>query len=362
VQIDLDQFLGTGNMDKWTGGVPGAGWTKTGTVAQDTVTMQAGDGSAKLSIGTLVYTRWARAGEKITVAGYLRGDDLHATTFRIRNLQTGNYGTAAGAWQSSLAVAVPQIAALFTAFSKTWTIEGSAACRSDLVQIEITFTNAAGNGWVDEVTWVPWADWASIHGHAFDPLNTLKLRSDDDPTFASVTDRATFVVKRRAFYAYLSTPVMARYWRVQASGTNSPAAGPVWMGELILGQSVGLATGLDFPIEVELDRAQVRVMSGSGGESAAATSDDFSRRLTLRATVAGRTAWDELVEALLESTQNGLYPLVFAPEVGGGADADADLVIFGRLANPVPARRTQYAERSVSLSVREFPFPMIIGA
>jgi hypothetical protein len=129
------------------------------------------------------------------------------------------------------------------------------------------------------------------------------------------------------------------------------------VGEIILGQSVGLSTGLDFPIEVELDRPQVRLVSGSGGESAASTSADLARRLTLRATYNGRTAWDEMVEAILEATQNGLYPLVLAPEVGGGADGDADLVVFGRLANPVPLRRTQYLSRSVSLGLREFPFP-----
>jgi len=87
VQVDLDQFLGTGNMDEaWAGGLPGAGWTKTGTVVQDTTIKQAGAGSAKLSVGTLVYTRWARAGEQIRLSGYLRGDDTEETAFQIRNL------------------------------------------------------------------------------------------------------------------------------------------------------------------------------------------------------------------------------------------------------------------------------------
>ena len=363
VGVDLDLLRGSGNMDAWSGGLPtGDGWTKTGTVAEDTSTKYAGKSSAKASAGSLTITKWCRAGEKLRIDCYMRGDGTNAISLTIHNLGTGRFLTPGLAWSLTNQSYADTVVGSWANVAANPTIEGSAACRTDLVQIEITASNGAGNGWIDELTVVPYVDWCSVHGHNLDPVCVPKLRRAEAQDYSGAVDAATFSVKRRAFYAFLAAPVAARYWQAPkiVSTVNSAASGPVWMGEVILGQSIAVATGFEFPIETELDRAQVRLLSGSGGETTAAASAAFARRLTLRAIYNGRAAWDAMTEAIMEATQNGLYPLALAPEVGGDGDSDSDLVVFGRMANPVPLRRTQHLSRSVSLGLREFPFPLVV--
>lgn len=358
VQVDADALRGSGNMDSWSGGLPGSQWTKTGTVVEDSVIYQAGKSSAKLSIGSLESILECSPGEVLGLDGYLRGDGANAIAMNVKNLQTGKELNAAGAWVSS-ANCVEVGAAAWTPFSFAPTVESFATHRNDIVQMRVRFSNAAGNGWVDEVTAIPAVDWVSIHGHNLDPLNAVKLRSAPDAAFTAATDRATLTVRPRSFFAWLSAPVVARYWRAPqlVATQNSALSGPPYYGETILGQSLALAGGVDFPVTIAYERAQARPRTGSGREGAYPLSSDVVRTLTLKATYGPRADWDQAYQEVMERTEHGLYPCVMAYDVGAGADGDSDLVIFGRLAPTLSVQRGGLVQRATTFTLQEFPFP-----
>ncbi len=362
VQADLDLLGGTGSMDGWSGGLPGSGWTKAGTVTQDTAVKHSGVSSAKIDDGELVYLLECRPGEKVQIEAWIQGDGVVETHMNIRNPLTGAFFTPAQTW-SQFYTEFASIVAFggWASVLATFTVEDQAACRGDVAWIALRFWNSPGHGWVDDVTVTPAVDWASVHGHNVDARSNILLRSDSTPTFATGLTRATMDGKRQAFYAALPAPIYARYWRLQiANNQNSAQSGPPWLGAVVLGQSVALTTGAEFPLEIEHNRPQIRTSDAAGRDEAFSTSAWEIRTLTLRATHSGRAAFDEFHREVMWQTGQGLHPIVLAWEEDGGQESDADGVILGRVQNPWTERRGAYLMRASELVLREIPIPLFL--
>lgn len=180
--------------------------------------------------------------ETFTADGYLYGGTTNHVKLSIRNLQSGHYINAAGAWSTSLAFFVQQTSGTtWTNGNPTWvTMESYAVCgynRTPTIRLEVVSTTAStGAGastYADAIIIKSHVNFVSIHGHNIDPLIALKLQHDTASSFASPTTAHEFTVKQPAFYAKLTSSITERYIRILFSGTpiNAPEIGELWMGQ-----------------------------------------------------------------------------------------------------------------------------------
>ncbi|MHA1952262.1 MAG: hypothetical protein ACW987_20690, partial [Candidatus Thorarchaeota archaeon] len=218
-----------GGFENWTSGTPDD-WTDdsngTGAISQESVLHHA------LKLDGAGANNEARAYEDVTMLSgwtayvtiYIRGDDASPTTCKIQCLETGEYLQSNGTWTSTPTNFHSQSAASYAEGATTFTVPAFSETMRHTVTLRMLGENVTGVGYLDDVYLWPSVTFASVHGHNLGSNITVKVQSDSDSAYGSVTTRATMTTTRPSFYAATTTlDPEERYWRFLFDGTNFEA-------------------------------------------------------------------------------------------------------------------------------------------
>jgi hypothetical protein len=346
----------TGTLTSWTEVLTG-----TGSSGVESVNVHGGAKALKVNggaagTGMRYQDVTVRAGETLTAGVWLRGDGTRTVYARILNLQTGKYLTSGGAW-STVAAWASRTTASYADTSLTFTVEPMSTVLQPTCTLRFQVI-ADGNGdvYADDVALYPGAlDWLSIHGHNLDPSIVLTLEWSDDNS--AWTSAGTATIAQPTFYLRLSSGLSHRYWRVKATGTNTAA---IYYGELVLGQSLALATQPRHPSlsawKLREEQPQVR--------SETLVGVPWVHNLTTEAVRTRVLPFRDIADASLQEARDEIYrrcgygkhPIVLCP------DDSKPEVIFGHV---VPSREQssfQATAHDRDLTVVEEPGPVVIPA
>lgn len=366
ITFDLDQLGDTGGFET-ASGFP-VGWTEvnTGTsdVTRDTIIFDTGAASAKFTssggggagIASAIKDITMRSNQRAHLYWALAGDaGLGRQEIRVRNQQTGYFlvdnSLPATVWDAGDNELDFVTGDTFQSENGVFQVQDFTACggATTTVRIELQNANNGTVGQADSLHMDPAVNFCSIHGHNIDTRNTVTVESSDDNSAWTV--RGTFTVRKPSMYVSFST-IYARYWRVKFTGTNSTASGPIWIGELVLGDAQTLSTGPLYPMSVGYRDYQIRVPM-RWGDQAYGLGQAFTRSLPLNLQATSMTNRLEILEVFERS--RGGHPLVIVPH---NADSHTD-VIYGRLATDLPHDWLTRSIAKITTSVEELPFPFV---
>ncbi len=368
ITVDL-KLLQNGNMEAGSGSTF-TGWTATttgtGSVGEETVTVEQGARSMRVKGGTSGQAQYAqaftaRSGERLSISGWARGDGSHLARVQVFNTMTSRYLHADGTWGAgadlfTVASATGPGTNGYSLFAFSAFVEPFSVTLSDLVSIEVRLYSAEnGFAYFDDITIFPSINFASIHGH-----NLASVVGTTGAPVISMSDGTTtytFTTQRPSFYLSFAA-VDKRVWTFSFAGGLVPAVG---LGEVVLGytQTLGRSPAAPriSPHQTDADRAQVRAETGAG-DAYIFQRSSFERRTVHLPYLTNDAVMREIVREIHQRSENGLYPLIVVPN-----DAKPD-VILGRLE---PSRSSRHIMRAGTLDaqnqhqqdlvIRELAFP-----
>lgn len=365
VTYSVDRLLGFGDMEAMPASGPLPTWTDIstggGSLARSATAhagsfgaeFTAGAGTAGMSAPPVT----ARSGQRMRVESWLRGDvaDDGVMGLRIRNLQTGNYLTSAGAWSATPQNLAAGVTDSYVAHDLSFTVESYSVCRSDTVQLELQLINAVAGSvtYADDVILIPAVTFASVHGHNIDPSCGLTLRSSTD-NFSSSDDLvATFTVKQPSFYTTFAE-VFRRYWRFAFTGTQSDRSGPTFIGEWVLGEHLTLSKGPAYPMQLPHSDPQIRIAKRVGAPTTYQLSQFNQRTFPVSFRAENMTQRLEILQEVFERSRGG-KPLVVVPH---HTDSFTE-VLYGKLAPGLPHSWETRSFVAMDTEIMEMAFPLV---
>jgi len=338
----IDRSLGSGNLGD-----------------EELSTVHAGAKAMKLVLATAGANNWAmrtwdkevRAGERLTVSAWLRGNGTVYSRLRVLNLQTGKYLTSAGAWSTVQDVGARQ-PATYAQTSVTFTVETFAQCLGPTATLRViclaTEASNTGTVYADDV--YLWPSWrlASAHGHNVGPCVTPEVRSSTDNFSGSDVLRATMALAAPTCYSYLSAVCDDRYVRLKLVGTNWQAPA---IGELFVCLPLRLARHSDWGAELTWEHPDL-VSETPGKEQYVSSLSAWPRRIFgLKFRFLSETQKAEALTEIFQRSRGRANPLILVP------DASLGDVLLGRIDRSWTVRRTLAAHyEGNDLVVSELPF------
>lgn len=355
VVLDTDLMLGFGSMETNNAGDP-AGFTElsTGTGAMSRTTaageFNGGVAGMKLVGGTGTASGYrdvvVKAGERLQFAGAMKGDGTKFARWRVYVKETAQWVNSSGVLTGSAA----DIASRATATWATSTVSFTAPTLDALQQPYCTLRisglcNENGTVFVDDGILIPKVNALTNHGHNIDALNVLTFEYSDDNS--AYTSAATITMKQPAFYAYLSTALFHRYWKFKTVGTNNSA---LWLGELVIGYAETLTQAQGFGWEVKRMPRQDRLVTPGGEQWVYSRGTRTPRALQMSFTPTTEASLDEVRLGIMQTTQDGYYPIVFIPR------STEHYVFHGRVDESWAVKR-EFSHYPHSITFLEDPFP-----
>lgn len=360
-RIDTDKNA----MDNWSMEVAAtssstvlANWVvDSGTVTRTSSVANSGSFSMSLGAGAATAHQdvLVNADERFTLFAALRGDATNFSKISVQNLQTFNYLTSAGAWQVAQTFCITgPTAAGFSVFSRTASIEAfSPTQMNDTMWLRITVASTAGTVFADDVVYSPATGIVGLFGFLnIDPGVVVKIISSSDG-FTTQTTEATMVDYRPSFFYYTTTPIDRRYIRVQFGGVNSSASGPIFGGELFLGQPRAIVRTFDPSYSLVFSDAQERQETVIGGMQVFRLDTHSVRTINLPYRYTNLAEYQEMRD-VARRAQHGAAPAVIVP-----ASTDGEVCLLARIEptfTAVQGPMPNYFEGS-SLKATELPFP-----
>lgn len=362
-------------LDAWQAGLP-VGWAVTatggGAVTETTTAGEIRSGSAaKLKKGTgtarVAKTYRVRAGQRLNLSAWVRVAASGVAGVAIYNPVTKHYYSPAGggSWTSALTYAAASTSLTYVEATGTFTVEGLAACGDPITYVQLLVEDFGAGGasdyaFVDDA--FVWPSWNAVivSGHNIEPGMAPTVRSSTD-NFASVdTSEAAIAIQHPTCYAYLSTPSTRRYVRLAMTGAQSPAAGAVFIGELVVTylETAARSSRTEDGYETELVPDNLELQAAPRRASARMA---LQRRRRLRLAFLQPTDAQYVVarDEVHGRCHGTLWPLVIVPR-----DAD-DVVVHGRLDEDAwKARRLHDGEAGGiyedGLTIIESPPPRVV--
>lgn len=356
-------LISNGSLDTFNGSVP-QGWATDGAVSQSATSQARSGTAARLDQdGKIVKEVTVRAGQTVILDGFYSaatsGGDVAGI---LRNLTTGRrWSLGTSGWVDSGGFFLTTAAtSTYAQLTKTVTVEDYDTVRSDTCVLQMELSEAGvGTVFLDDWYMWPAVDFASVHGHNIQANSYVRLRSSTD-NFASTsnaTDQAIMTQTQPSFYTVLSSAVGQRYWqlRISSSGGASFAQdSPVFIGELVIGQSYALARNFDYGSELRFVVDTLRGGSPASGSVYVHRVGQRPRRIF--AAEFNFFTTDEYREArqeVFERSFGDANPIVVVPSTDG-----VD-VIHGRIDNSWAVRQSLTAHFTENaLTVLESNFPV----
>jgi hypothetical protein len=144
-----------------------------------------------------------------------------------------------------------------------------------------------------------------------------------------------------------------RYWRHLYSETNGSTAGPIFMGEAVIGDYSTLGTGVAYPYGITFRDPQISVPKRVGAPTTYQLSQFNQRSMNLTFRAENKTRQEEVL-ALLELSRGG-HPLVVVPH---DANSFTD-VMYGKLSGEMPHSWETPNYVPITTSLEEMAFPLV---
>lgn len=362
----------TGDLGSWTESNNGTGnVTQTVTAGE----FSAGSAGMKLDGGTGTATAFQdfniRSGERFWLTVDMRttgptstGGAAAPMTVRVRNLNTRNFLTTAGAWTATTTEALITSSSSFAtvaiaAYAETM----STVTKTDLTRIRVTIVNQTASriGYADECYMGPSYDLMSVHGHNIDPCIAVTMLSSSSSGFGTSTTEATFTANQPSFFSALSSARDNRYVRLSLEGTPTTAtagANRIYsIGELVLTQKTDPTNDPLSGIKVAIKDSQTRPESSDpiSGRSFL-YGDHETRTLSVSFLHDSTGAWQEYRDLLYRRSRLGHHPIVICP-----LSTEAE-IIYGKLDPELSYEQPSYLQRKTdTIAIRELPFPSFVS-
>ncbi len=322
-----------------TGGTLGAAWIiASGTVAYQDIPMRAGEFAHLVSV----------------MAG-----SSGPTTTTVQNLANGHYLNSSGVWQTASTVFATNSSSLAT-FEHDFTMGDISTCNdrpTPLVRITLTTTSGTPGAAYDNggiLLW-PGVNFAAVYGHNCAGVVPILQSSLNG---SSWTTQATLTVSQPGFYCSLAAPIIANYWRLFLSGTNTAIP---FFGEVVIGQATSPVHAHRWDWHEKESWSQIRQKNDAGQTWAYTITDSRMRGLELQFTPYDTMANADTMPAL-ESlrkdmwmrSKGGAYPIVLVPRTQRPG------LIFGRIADgPLDVVQSLPNQQQLSIGIDPFPPPVV---
>lgn len=365
--ITVDGALGlNGSLDTWNGNIP-QGWSISGNIVEATSSTEVRSGSAaKVFSGDFMEKDYTvRAGQRVVLSGWYRLDSsgIGSALGALQNLNTGRVWTGSS-WsdQSQEFFTSGTTAITYTEYGPDpIDVEDFDDVREDTctLRLRLIYLGGAatsGNAFFDDWYLWPSVDFASIHGHNIQAVQTVKLRSATD-NFAStsnITDQATLTPIHPSFYTVLSSARDDRYWQIIISTSFTPTV-TNWIGELVIGQTETLSRQFNYGSRVQLIPDHISSRTISGAKHVYRVGQTMRRALSMTFDYFTSGEYGE-GKNFFERAGGDATPIVIVP------DTDENVVIHGRLEPSFGADRTLEDDYTgAEVTVIEDPFPVIVS-
>lgn len=326
-----------------------APWTKVGAgaVAQEGTIKHLSTGSFSFKIDATAGTTYlsqvvtAVPGESWFMAVWASsGDSVARAEFYVYNRQTGKYWTGS-VWTSTRTAWATSVNTIYTQLGGSLTIEDMNTCGNlPNVEIEMQLQSVTALGskivYFDDAEAYPAVNFCGVFGHNLDPLIVPTVESAPPGavtynTPGSWTVRATLDPRNRpTMYSasLLAAPILARFWRLLSTGTNSARSGAISYGELALCQLVQALRDFKPPLRVTWAEMQQRDFGSTGAQWVYALSGGPIRTAAIAFDLVGgwpSTQYIQLRDKLFRLSRNGFYPWLIVIR-----DADPESCFLGR--------------------------------
>lgn len=337
------------------------GWVADGgTLERSNATAKTGVYSAKLTstgVAQWYYEFDAVPGETRRLSWALFGSGAAASAIVwVYNPRTKKYLQANGTWGAFLAALGTQTAGVWATGGQTYSVEPFSSCLEVTTKLRVYLRiSAAGTVYFDDIVDVPGVTWASIHGHDLTPAVVPTIQYSDGPTPWATA--VTPTLRRRACYGTFVAQYY-RYWRLLLAGgaplASTPAPPGPYIGEFVLGQYASLLTAPDYPMQLEIDEAQVRSSTPQGAEHVYSRGGAERYRLTMPFVWTSDAAYQQARDAIFIASRGGVHPMILVP-----TETDSDLCILGRGRATLTPARTAYNRREGEIEILEDPLPLM---
>jgi len=376
VLVDLQHLLNGDMEGGFTGGIPNS-WTKIGggVTSDSTAAATVHGGTHAVAIdsssGTTAVSQYitGKPGEAWVVTAWARSAASGAVaSLYIRNNLTGKWW-AGTSWAGTSSAAAQNSSSSYVQLSASFTLEATPLLYNlGTTPLRVLLEGRNGGAsssdhvvYFDDVEAYPKVDYVGIFGHNIDPCISPTLQSSSD-TLAWTT-QASVGVLPLTFYSVLSAAVGARYWQVVFGGTQlhggSTAPGtpvPIWLGEMVLGQSVTLLRPQDYAPKIKHHEAQVRTVAPAGQQFVFVLGGGAVRTLTLGYTETATTEYQQLRDQVYRQARGGRDSIVVVPW-----DANPDVCVYGRLnADLDETWELVSTYWRLGISIIEAPFPVVL--
>jgi hypothetical protein len=359
-QVDLSEVLNggfeTSTLASWTDADVAAGTsTETTTAGEFNSGAKALEctGTSGSDVGRRYQDIRVRAGELRKLHVFIRAASGTGDVY-LQNLSTGKYLQSGLTWSTSRNPVLTHNTSTYTEKTATYQVESLDACQADLVYLRLYLESSVGaaNVQFDDVADYGGVNFGSVHGHNIDQAVTMTLVSDDNSGFSSGTTRATFTVKRGAFFSSFAT-IYERYWRLKFGGQNLVSA--PYVGEWVLGQATSMSIGARYGSSIESIFPQLRHQTAGGEQWRFNITSDAVRRFSLSLSLLTTSAgWLQGRDEFWRRTGGGLWPAVIVP-----IDTEPD-VFYGIFPESMTiGRTTMQVQEPASLLFEELPFPVV---
>jgi hypothetical protein len=369
----------------FVGGHPAAGWASNGATATRETTaglFQTGAAALRVAgIGNLAeyYDIVCTPGDKLQFKAGGRKVSAGGSNaeVRVQNLATGSYLTAGGAWQAGVTGIFSTAGTAYVNATVVAQVESFAACQTTDVVIRVQFmSGGVGTDNVyDDAQVVPGIDSVSVIGAGVSasnsisnfgsvnsglaPQTVIEVRSGSDGTvFATVA--ATMSVRSPSFYSVF-TIAYANFWKFLITTAQPIPVGAtsvaVFLGEVVFGQTLLLARGIDGAIDITLRDPQQDSPSRYGEVRTAILTSGPKYDIGVKFKYPALTDFQEARDAVWRVSRNGAYPFVLIPD-----DQNPDLIVFGVPSSDdfsVKGKTRQWHE-SASWTMISSPMPQFI--
>ena len=306
-------------VDLATGAVP-TGWTDASTGSgypDESSTVPTGGGSSSVRLRSGSTTGRARVEQRIrvmdgwrmTVKATIRGG-AGTTSVHVRNLRTGSYLQSGGTWGADAAWH-SLTSTSWSAKTTTFTVEDGGVGDTVLLISASTASGTNRNGYADLIFMWPSWDFAALFDSDHPSDVTARLRSDDNSSMSSATNRLAFDSTVPAAWKQRSM-VDERYVQLYFDGT--PFA-PISVGELVVGQKRELPNALLQSVNLRTNTAIVA--PGDGRRQPVSLEVLASRDFGIRTVGLGSEGLEQLRSELVAPLRYGGGRLLIVPDSGG---------------------------------------------